>query len=99
MAVALKNSPETGLANLLDRLPVAVLLGVVYVLGSLAVVFKGLPTLWWDVLRLDSGSYVAMTLLIVVMAAVAFALFLVGVRLMGPQPLRGLRPGVFVGLV
>jgi preprotein translocase SecE subunit len=48
--VAVKN-PETSAPGLLDRLHVGTLAGVVYVLGSLAIVFELLPWLWWEAVR------------------------------------------------
>jgi preprotein translocase SecE subunit len=99
MAVAVKNSAEASAASLFDRLPVAILAGVLYVVASLLIVFWGLSALWWDVFQLDRNSYVAMSLLFLVIVGVGGGLFVLGLRLMGPNPARGLRPGIAFGLV
>ena len=47
MAVAVKTRPRTDAPRARSTgSPVGSLVGAVYVLGSLAVVFAGLPTLW-----------------------------------------------------
>jgi preprotein translocase SecE subunit len=91
MTVAVKNNPETARASVFDRLPVAVVAGIVYVLASIAVVFKAIPTLFASV------SYSTLALQAMVMVAVAAVLVYVGARLVGPHPARGLFPGIFVG--
>src|SRR5438552_10981072 len=97
MAVAVKNTPETRTANLFDRLAAASLAGVVYVLGTVGIVFKGLPALW-EQLGLSSESFLGVALQGSVMLAVLVVLFVVGLRLMGPAPRPGLRAGIFTGL-
>jgi preprotein translocase SecE subunit len=92
MTTAVKNSPETTKGSLFDRLPVAVLAGIVYLLASIAVVFKAIPTLFASV------SYSGLAVQAIVMVAVAAVLIYVGARLAGPHPARGLFPGIFVGL-
>ncbi|HXG10651.1 MAG TPA: preprotein translocase subunit SecE [Gemmataceae bacterium] len=103
MAVAVKNAPEAAPRGLWNRLPVATLLGVVYVLAGLAVVFALVPRLWQaavaDWLVRWTGEFVNATLLGLVLIAVAAGFVYVGARLVGPQPLPGLRAGVGVGLV
>lgn len=99
MAVAVKNNPETGIANLLDRLSVASLVGVVYVLGCLAIVFKALPTLWWQILGFSGESFFAVAGLTVLMLAATAGLIWLGGRLVGGHPLPGLRAGIFTGSV
>ena len=97
MAVAVKNTPETRTANLFDRLAAASLAGVVYVLGTVGIVFKGLPALW-EQLGLSSDSFISVALQGSVMLAVLVVLLVIGVRLMGPAPRPGLRAGIFTGL-
>ena len=46
MTVAVRNTPEISSGNLFDRLALASLAGVVYVIGAVAIVVKGLPALW-----------------------------------------------------
>jgi preprotein translocase SecE subunit len=97
-SVAVKN-PETSSPSVLDRLHVGILAGVVYLLGSLAILFALLPWLWWDVFRLDRASVVNSVLLVLVGCAAAGALGFVGLRLLGPQPTPGIKAGIFVTLV
>jgi preprotein translocase SecE subunit len=97
MAVAVKNSPDVG-SSPLDRLPVASLVGVAYVLASLGIVFGLLPMLWWDVLGFSRTSFAAGSLLGVAMLAVAIALGLLVARGPGFKVPHGTRAGVAVGL-
>jgi preprotein translocase SecE subunit len=99
MTVAVKNTPEISTGSLFDRLAVSSLAGVIYILGSIAVVVKGLPALWWDYLALNQQSFPAWALLIVAMLAAAGGLVYVGGKLLGPSPPRGTRAGIFVGLI
>ncbi len=99
MTVAVKNTPELSTGNLFDRLAVTSLAGVVYVLGSLAVIFTGLPALWWNYLGLSRESFPAWALLIVAMVAAAGGLIYLGGRLLGPAAPKGARAGIFVGLI
>jgi len=93
MAVAVKNSPETAKRSVFDALPVAVLAGIVYLLVSLALVFKAIPELFASV------SYTGLALQAMAMVAAAAVLTYVGVRLVAAHPARGLLPGIFVGLI
>jgi preprotein translocase SecE subunit len=97
MAVAVKNPPEVS-AGALDRLPVASLVGVVYVVGALGVVFGLLPWLWWNVLGFSPTSFAAASVLGVVMLAAAVGLAAFGVRVLGAKAPPGTRAGVFAGL-
>jgi preprotein translocase SecE subunit len=97
-SVAVKNQ-ETSSPSVLDRLHVGILAGLVYVLGSLAILFGLLPWVWWHVFRLDPGSAVNNTLLVLVGLAAAGGLGFVGARLLGPQPVPGVKAGTFVALV
>jgi preprotein translocase SecE subunit len=99
MTVAVKHTPEVSSLGLFDRLAVSSLAGVVYVLGSIAVIVKGLPALWWNYLGLNQQSFPAWAILIVAMLGAAVGLVYVGGKLLGPSPPRGVRAGVFFGLV
>jgi len=96
-SVAVKNQ-ETASPSPLDRLHVGILAGVVYILGSLAILFKLLRTLWFDTLGLPHTA-VAVALLLVVGAVVAGGLVFLGVRLLGRQPTPGVKAGIFTSLV
>jgi len=97
MAVAVKNTPETRTTSLFDRLSAASLAGVVYVLGTVGIVFKGLPELWGQ-LGLATDSFLGVALLGLVLLAALVVLVIVGVRLAGPTPRPGLKAGIFMGL-
>jgi preprotein translocase SecE subunit len=98
MAVAVKNMTEAGPGRPLNRLAVDSLIGAVYVFAAFAVVFYGLPALWWDWLQLGRSAITG-SLLILAMLAMAGGLVYLGARLTGAEPPHGLRAGVFCGLV
>jgi preprotein translocase SecE subunit len=101
MAVAVKNTPGTGSSGLLAHPAVVGLLGVLYLLCSLVIVFKLLPTLWWpgwEGLGLGGYPFVGGALLGIVMLVVAVALAVLGARVLG-QPAPGVKAGIFVGFV
>ncbi len=104
-SVAVKN-PETQSAGPLDRLHLGVLAGVVYVVGSLAILFELLPWLWWKPGPLGFAPAAAgnpavgsTVFLLLVGLAVAAGLAYLGTRLLGPSPAPGVRAGIFTGLV
>jgi preprotein translocase SecE subunit len=102
MAVAVKNSPETITHHPLRRLAMESLMGVVYILGSLGVVFYGLPHLWRELVTpaLADVNLAVQTSFLVLLGVLAFAgLVYLGVRLVGPQPTPGLAAGIFLALV
>jgi preprotein translocase SecE subunit len=99
MAVAVKNTTEAGPSSLFDRVAVTSLVGVAYVVASLAIVFTLLPFLWENVLGLSATTFAGGTFLGVVMLAVLVLLVVLGTRLLGPRPAEGIRAGIFVGLV
>jgi preprotein translocase SecE subunit len=100
MAVAVKQSPETTTLSPLNRLAVSSLLGALYVVLSVAVVFYGIPWLWqaWFSSWVSGtlSSFVDVGLLLAAMVAGAAGLAYVGQRLAGPHAPRGIRAGVFV---
>lgn len=103
MAVAVKNTPEAGSRGPLSSLPVASLVGVVYVLVSLAVILAVIPNAWETAiapgLKASGGIFLNATLLVLTIVAAGVGLVIGGLRLMGPQPIPGLKAGIFVGLV
>jgi preprotein translocase SecE subunit len=102
MAVAVKNR-ETTSAAMLDRLPVAIVAGVVYVLVGLAVLFPVASFVWWDVVgpRLSFTRYdtVWWLPLIAIDVALAAGLLVAGRRLLEAHPIKGLRAGIVLGAV
>jgi len=102
MAVAVKNTPESQTRAAPGNLTLASLLGAVYVLGSLALVFQGVPWLWNTGVAPWIGpglSFVNTAGLIVVMVFAAVALSVFGLTLTGPSPPAGLRAGIFTVIV
>jgi preprotein translocase SecE subunit len=99
MAVAVKNTPESQTRTTAGNLTLASLLGAVYVLGSLALVFQGVPWLWKTGVAPwlgESLPFVNTAGLITVMVFTAVALFVFGLTLAGPTPQPGLRAGTFM---
>jgi preprotein translocase SecE subunit len=101
MAVAVKNASEAVPQSPFQRHRLAVnsLVGALYVLGSIGLVFYGIPELWWKVLFATSGtgaSFVLTALQLVVMVAAVAGLVILGVRLVGKSE-KGLKAGIFLG--
>lgn len=97
MAVATKNPPEVASSGLLGRMPVVSLLGAVYAMGCLGIIFSVLPRVWR--LFFDQSSFVSMTLLGLVMLSSAVGLIIAGGRVLTPRTLPGVRAGIFVCLL
>jgi preprotein translocase SecE subunit len=98
MAVAVKNMPETTSVSSSHRLAIDSLLGVVYVLGSLGLVFAGIPYAWGKLISPLGESAVSTAFGILVMVAAAIALVVYGTRLVGSHPAPGLRAGIAIGI-
>jgi len=103
MAVAVKTGSEaTQEGRLINQhLAVSCLLGALYVLFAVGMVFTGLPVLWNDVLELNKTLNVFLSdalLLIVLVAAVAGFTGL-GWVLEGSHPRRGLHAGTVIAAV
>lgn len=100
MAVAVKNASEAVPAGALDRLAVGSLLGGLYVLGSIAVVFYAIPGLWAAAPMAETlGAFVSAGLLVLVMVVAAGVLAFGAYRLVGPNPPHGLKAGVGVTIL
>jgi preprotein translocase SecE subunit len=100
MAVAVKNTPEASLRSPLNHLILESFAGACYVLGSLAIVFFAIPSVW--AVSVDSWlgqTAVSVALKIVVMVVAAIGLLSLGSQLLTTHPLRGLRAGIFLGLI
>jgi preprotein translocase SecE subunit len=102
MAVAVKDTPGTA-SRQVNRLAVGSLAGTVYVLVGIGVAFYVIPQLWaLTVSQWIAGgqeSVVDRSLLTVVVLAALAGEVLLGRRLLGANPPRGLRAGVFVGVL
>jgi preprotein translocase SecE subunit len=100
MAVAVKTSPGARSAGTPGGLALLSLVGVVYLVATLAIVFKLLPSLWWtawDAIGLTQYQFVGGALLAIVGLAAAAGLLWAGVKLLGTHQPPGVRAGVFVG--
>jgi preprotein translocase SecE subunit len=104
MAVAVKNTTEAAPRQAPDPVAMGSLLGALYVLGSLAVVFYAVPRLWallvspWLAGTLGL-AFIDTALLLVAMLAAGAGLFLFGQRLAGPSPAPGLRAGTLFAVL
>ncbi len=100
MAVAVKNASEAPPHSPLDRLAVSSLLGVLYVLGSIGIVFYAVPAVWsWVAAAVGLGAFPTFGLQIVFVVLAAVGLIYLGRALMGPHPAHGLHAGVGVGVL
>jgi len=80
------------------QLAISSLLGVVYVLFSLWVVFGGIPYFWGEHLALEN-EFLSGALLLIACLLVGLALWYVGYQLEKSHAQHGLRAGVFFGTV
>jgi preprotein translocase SecE subunit len=94
MAVAVKHNRETSSPSLLDRLPVSILMGVAYILGGAGIAFPLLDSLWWQWLGLNRSQPLWWIALAVVWLVVVGGLVVLGLRLLGPRPAKGLVSGI-----
>jgi preprotein translocase SecE subunit len=103
MAVAVKNVPETTPQQSYNRLAVGSLLGTLYVVASIALIFYAIPGLWgWalgDLLIRSLGAAVNTALLILVLVLAAGGLAVYGVRWVAAHEVPGMRAGICTGLV
>lgn len=102
MAVAVKNSTESTTRSGPASLIAASLGGAIFVLGSIAIVAQVIPRLWTAGVSSwlpQSLSFVDAAGLIVALVAAVVALAMLGKSLLGSNPPRGIRAGVFTVLV
>ena len=97
MATAVTAASETKGSTAPAPLWVASLAGGVYVILSLAAVLIGVPMLWQAGLAsaLGDKSFFNAAGRLVAQAAAAAVLWVLGVGLAGPHPVKGLRGGIF----
>jgi preprotein translocase SecE subunit len=98
MAMSVAEHPVAAKAPRSPHLQLALssLLGAAYVLGSLWVVFGGLPTLWDEYVPL-ANEFLSSALLLIAALIVALGLWYVGYQLEKGHVQPGLRAGVFFG--
>jgi preprotein translocase SecE subunit len=99
MAVAVKNKSETKTSTAARQLPVNIVLGVLFVVGVLGIVFPLLDAVWWTWLGMPRALGWAWAGRIVASAVVAGVLLYFGWRLLGPEPMRGLFAGISFGFI
>src|SRR5260370_18947173 len=102
MAVAVKTTPETAPQQSLNRLAFGSLVGTLYVLACLAIIYS-LPVFWGEKISQTvasaAGPFVDAALRFLVVLGVAALAILIGRRLIGPNPPHGIRAGIAFGLV
>jgi len=100
MAVAVKTSPGARSSGTSGGLVVFSFVGVVYLLATIALVFKGLPEVWWRMWEAAGGvqgTLVGGGILAILELCAVVALLWGGARLLGKSSTPGVRAGVFVG--
>ena len=80
-------------------LPVASLIGAIYVLAALAVVFYAIPSLWEQHVGPVEGSTNMLLARMAVQAAALVGLMWFGAKLSGDAPPKGVRGGIFLMLL
>jgi len=101
MATAVETSSQPQAPSPPAGLVTASLIGAVYVLAALAVVLYAVPALWSQIIgdSLAGNSLLEGTLKVSVKVAAIAALGWFGVTLMGANPPKGLRGGIFLIVV
>ena len=105
MSVAVKTPTGTTSAGSRVSPALVSLVGVLFLLASLAIVFELIPTLWWGFWESFAGTesrFVGGSLLLLVGIAAVVGLFWMGGWLLGSAPEPGVRAGIamgFLGLV
>jgi preprotein translocase SecE subunit len=100
MATAVETGSEHRTPSPPMNLPVASLLGAVYVAAAIAGVFYAVPTLWKEGITPHiPNSFVDVALRLVVQLAIAGGLIWFGRKLLGDNPPKGVRGGIFLMIV
>lgn len=95
MATAVETSSQSRTPNPTAHLVLASLVGAVYVLATLAVVFYAVPAIWTQTVADQLGRF-DVALRIVVQIGAAIALIRFGQSLAGVSPPKGIRGGIFL---
>jgi preprotein translocase SecE subunit len=98
MATAVETGSEPRTPSPPMSLPVASLLGSVYVVAAIAGVFYAVPTFWKDSISPLFGSFtfVNVAVRLLVQLTVAGGLLWFGRKLLGDNPPKGIRGGIFL---
>jgi preprotein translocase SecE subunit len=102
MAVAVKTSTDSRQAGAAVSPAIISLVGMVYVVACLAIVFRLIPSYWWpaaEALGWGKSPFVVGAALTVVCVTVMVLLTIVGSRLLGSQMQVGVKAGIFVAFV
>ncbi len=102
MSVAVKTSTGTPSTSAQVKPALVSLVGVLFLLACLAIVFKLIPDLWWGFWESTAGTeskFVGGTLLLMIGIAATVALFVLGGRLLGPSSAPGVRAGIVFGVL
>jgi preprotein translocase SecE subunit len=99
MAVAEKTTAETTLRSPHQQLVMGSILGALFLLLSVGLVFSGLPALWGAIGLEAVNPFLSQALLFVITLPLIVGLVLLGRHLLGPHPPAGVRAGAFFGAV
>jgi preprotein translocase SecE subunit len=101
MATAVETGSEPRAPSPPMSLPIASLLGAVYVTAAVAGVFYAVPSIWKDSISPLFGgfTFVNVAVRLVVQLAVAGGLLWFGRKLLGDTPPKGIRGGIFLMIV
>lgn len=96
MATAVETGSEPRTPSPPMNLPIASLLGSVYVVAALAIIFFALPRTWAQNVTPHLDNLVDWVVWIPVLLTVVFALLWFGKKLAGDNPPKGLHGGIFL---
>jgi preprotein translocase SecE subunit len=99
MALAVKNAPEATAQSPFDRLAVSSLVGLVYVLAAVGIVYNAIPAVWAQTVAPVLNPIMSGFLMVVAMIVAAGGLGWLGLRLVSYQPAHGLKGGIFVAFI
>src|SRR5439155_10170732 len=100
MAVAEKTPTETVPHNPQQQLAMSAVLGGLFIVVSLGIVFSGLPTLWRELqLTTRINEFLADALLLVMTVPVMVGLVFAGRKLRSDHPARGVRAGTVLAAI
>jgi preprotein translocase SecE subunit len=97
MATAVETGSEPRTPSPPMSLPIASLLGAVYVVAAIAGVFYAVPTAWKQSITPHiTNSFIDVALRLLVQLAIAGGLLWFGRKLLGDNPPKGVRGGIFL---
>ena len=100
MATAVETGSESRTPSPPMSLPIASLLGAVYVAAAVAGVFYAVPTVWKDAVTPHvTNSFIDVALRLIVQLGIAGGLVWFGRKLLGDNPPKGVRGGIFLMIV